>query len=289
MKYIPPERIKELRKLDILTYFRNYRSEDLLRYDENAYVLRCNSAVRIEKGYWSHWNRKGRIKESALDYLIEEENYTFLDAAGHLQRLYEVLPPVKALENDDPLKHFRLPWDNGDASQITSWLVEKQGFSRELIEELLSEGKIYEEKYTHHIVFPAFSREGKEVGAFRKSITHPYGETVPGSLPGYSFTLKKEGCETLHLFSDPLQLLRFADTQRKRNAESGTCMTLLPLGKQESFFLPMLPYLKEEDQLRKLLLHFDRDSAGIRAAEKLKKLLGKNIEVCEWTEEKEES
>ena len=66
-------------------------------------------------------------------------------------------------------------------------------------------------------------------------------------------------------------------------------MTLLPLGKQESFFLPLLPYLKEEDQLRKLLLHFDRDSAGIRAAEKLKKLLGKNIEVCEWTEEKEES
>jgi DNA primase len=58
--------------------------------------------------------------------------------------------------------------------------------------------------------------------------------------------------------------------------------------KEDSFFLPLLPYMKENEELKTLILHFDRDSAGIRAGEKLKKLLDEEYEVREWREEKEE-
>jgi hypothetical protein len=288
MTYVPPERVKELRKLDILTYFKNYRPEDLLRYDVCSYVLRCNSAIKIEKGYWSNWNKKGRLKTSALDYLIEEEHYSFINAAGHLQRLLEILPPVKATENDEHGEVFRVPWNNGDPARIRAWLCESQGLDAGLIDELIDKQLIYEEKYTHHVVFPGFNAKGEMVSAYRKSIAFDFGEPVSGSLSGYSFALKKSGADSIHLFERPLDLLKFVSGEKIRGEKDMSCLCLHMAEKEDSFFLPLLPYMKENEELKTLILHFDRDSAGIRAGEKLKKLLDEEYEVREWREEKEE-
>ena len=77
MPYIAPEVVQEVKKMDLLTYLKNYEPHELVRFSGNTYTTRTHDSLKISNGKWMWWSR-GIGGRSALDYLIKVEGYSCL-------------------------------------------------------------------------------------------------------------------------------------------------------------------------------------------------------------------
>ncbi|MCB8548941.1 hypothetical protein LJD34_00095 [Faecalibacillus sp. MSK20_93] len=76
-KYLTPEELAEVKKIDLLTYLYNYEPNELVKYGRDTYGTKTHSSLTIRNGLWTWWvkNIGGR---TALDYLIKVEGLSFL-------------------------------------------------------------------------------------------------------------------------------------------------------------------------------------------------------------------
>ena len=58
MPYISPEQIKELQKIDLLTYLQNYEPNELVHESGDNYCTRSHDSLKISNGLWN-WFSKG--------------------------------------------------------------------------------------------------------------------------------------------------------------------------------------------------------------------------------------
>lgn len=70
MPYIAPEVITEAKRMDLLTYLREYEPGELVKFSSNTYTTRTHDSLKISNGKWMWWSR-GIGGKSALDYLIK--------------------------------------------------------------------------------------------------------------------------------------------------------------------------------------------------------------------------
>ena len=85
MPYIPPSVVREVKRMDLLTYLKNYEPYELVHFSGNTYTTRTHDSLKISNGKWMWWSQRtgGR---SALDYLIKVKGYSFLEAVELLQK-----------------------------------------------------------------------------------------------------------------------------------------------------------------------------------------------------------
>lgn len=76
MPYIAPEVVQEVKRIDLLTYLKNY---ELMYFSGNIYITKPRDSLKIFNGKWMWWSC-GIGGRSALDYLIKVRDYTFLEA-----------------------------------------------------------------------------------------------------------------------------------------------------------------------------------------------------------------
>ena len=79
MPYIQPETLKEIKKLDLLTYLRNYEPDELIHVSGKEYTTRTHDSLRISNGLWN-WCSRGIGGKTALDYLIKVRGFSFMEA-----------------------------------------------------------------------------------------------------------------------------------------------------------------------------------------------------------------
>ena len=79
MPYIAPEVITEAKRMDLLTYLREYEPGELVKFSSNTYTTRTHDSLKISNGKWYWWSR-GFGGYSALDYLIKVKEYDFVEA-----------------------------------------------------------------------------------------------------------------------------------------------------------------------------------------------------------------
>ena len=87
MPYIPPSVVQEVKRMDLLTYLKNYEPYELVHFSGNTYTTRTHDSLKISNGKWMWWSQRtgGR---SALDYLIKVKGYSFLWKIFSLVSLY---------------------------------------------------------------------------------------------------------------------------------------------------------------------------------------------------------
>ena len=93
MPYIAPEVVQEVKRMDLLTYLKNYEPHELVHFSGNTYTTKTHDSLKISNGKWMWWSR-GIGGRSALDYLIKVRDYTFMEAVETLAGLAGVKPPV---------------------------------------------------------------------------------------------------------------------------------------------------------------------------------------------------
>ena len=93
MPYIQPETLKEIKKLDLLTYLRNYEPDELIHVSGKEYTTRTHDSLRISNGLWN-WCSRGIGGKTALDYLIKVRGFSFMEAAEHILNCSDIQPPA---------------------------------------------------------------------------------------------------------------------------------------------------------------------------------------------------
>ena len=93
MSYIAPEVVQEVKRMDLLTYLRNYEPYELVHFSGNTYTTRTHDSLKISNGKWMWWSR-GIGGRTALDYLIKVRGYSFIEAVEIIAGQAAIEPPV---------------------------------------------------------------------------------------------------------------------------------------------------------------------------------------------------
>ena len=269
--------IEEIKKLDILSYFKNYQPEELIRMGRNNnYCLRSHQSIKLSNGLWCWWGNGKIGGKTALDYLIKVEGYDFKDACFYLRDLMRDLPPVMEVPHAPKREApFRLPRRSDSNAIVRRYLIDERGLDPDLVDDLMREGKIYEEADSHNAVFVGDNDIGLPAYAFKRSTSDNRKMEAFGSCKAFSFRLLNPESEDLHIFEGAIDLLSFISIAKYLDLpwEDKGYLSLGGISDGKDIPLALIKYLEHCPKTRNMYTHFDLDNAGVKASASLKQNL----------------
>ena len=288
MPYIAPEVITEAKRMDLLTYLREYEPGELVKFSSNTYTTRTHDSLKISNGKWMWWSR-GIGGKSALDYLIKVRGMDFVEAVqtimGNGSVSFPTCKNIKSYE-EQPLL---LPQKSPTTEVVFDYLFGR-GIDYEIINHCLEQELIIESLPYHNAVFIGYD-ENKEpkYAAYRATNQSRIMGDCTGSKKQYSFRLTAENTGEVHLFECAIDLLSYA-TLMKLEGKDWRQLNLVSLAgvyspkqKIEDSKVPVtLGRLLEKDKtIRRIVLHLDNDIAGRKATKALQTILSDKYEVVD--------
>lgn len=288
MPYIAPEVITEAKRMDLLTYLREYEPGELVKFSSNTYTTRTHDSLKISNGKWMWWSR-GIGGKSALDYLIKVRGMDFVQAVqtimGNGSGSFPTCENIKSYE-EQPLL---LPEKSPTADVVFDYLFGR-GIDYEIINHCLEQELIIESLPYHNAVFIGYD-ENKEpkYAAYRATNQSRIMGDCTGSKKQYSFRLTAENTGEVHLFECAIDLLSYA-TLMKLEGKDWRQFNLVSLAgvyspkqKIEDSKVPVtLGRLLEKDKtIKRIVLHLDNDIAGRKATKALQTILSDKYEVVD--------
>ena len=288
MPYIAPEVITEAKRMDLLTYLREYEPGELVKFSSNTYTTRTHDSLKISNGKWMWWSR-GIGGKSALDYLIKVRGMDFVQAVqtimGNGSVSFPTCKNIKSYE-EQPLL---LPEKSPTTDVVFDYLFGR-GIDYEIINHCLEQELIIESLPYHNAVFIGYD-ENKEpkYAAYRATNQSRIMGDCTGSKKQYSFRLTAENTGEVHLFECAIDLLSYA-TLMKLEGKDWRQFNLVSLAgvyspkqKIEDSKVPVtLGRLLEKDKtIKRIVLHLDNDIAGRKATKALQTILSDKYEVVD--------
>lgn len=288
MPYIAPEVITEAKRMDLLTYLREFEPGELVKFSRNTYTTKTHDSLKISNGKWMWWSR-GIGGKSALDYLIKVRGMDFVEAVQTIMGNGSVSYPTYENSNSYEQQPLLLPERNHTSDVVVEYLFGR-GIDYEIINECLDKELIIESLPYHNVVFIGYD-ENKEpkYAAYRATNQSRIMGDCTGSKKQYSFRLTAENTGEVHLFECAIDLLSYA-TLLKLDGKDWRQFNLVSLAgvyspkqKIEDSKVPVtLSRLLEKDKtIRRIVLHLDNDVAGRKATKALQTILPKEYEVVD--------
>ena len=288
MPYIAPEVITEAKRMDLLTYLREFEPGELVKFSRNTYTTKTHDSLKISNGKWMWWSR-GIGGKSALDYLIKVRGMDFVEAVQTIMGNGSVSYPTYENSNSYEQQPLLLPERSPTSDVVVEYLFGR-GIDYEIINECLDKELIIESLPYHNVVFIGYD-ENKEpkYAAYRATNQSRIMGDCTGSKKQYSFRLTAENTGEVHLFECAIDLLSYA-TLLKLDGKDWRQFNLVSLAgvyspkqKIEDSKVPItLSRLLEKDKtIRRIVLHLDNDVAGRKATKALQTILPKEYEVVD--------
>ena len=288
MPYIAPEVITEAKRMDLLTYLREYEPGELVKFSSNTYTTRTHDSLKISNGKWMWWSR-GIGGKSALYYLIKVRGMDFVEAVqtimGNGSVSFPTYENIKSYE-EQPLL---LPEKSPTTDVVFDYLFGR-GIDFEIINHCLEQELIIESLPYHNAVFIGYD-ESKEpkYAAYRATNQSRIMGDCTGSKKQYSFRLTAENTGEIHLFECAIDLLSYATLMKLEGKDWRQCNLVSlagvysPKQKIEDSKVPVtLGRLLEKDKtIRRIVLHLDNDIAGRKATKALQTILSDKYEVVD--------
>lgn len=288
MPYIAPEVITEAKRMDLLTYLREFEPGELVKFSRNTYTTKTHDSLKISNGKWMWWSR-GIGGKSALDYLIKVRGMDFVEAVRTIMGNGSVSYPTYENSNSYEQQPLLLPERSSTSNVVVEYLFGR-GIDYEIINECLDKELIIESLPYHNVVFIGYD-ENKEpkYATYRATNQSRIMGDCTGSKKQYSFRLTAENTGEVHLFKCAIDLLSYA-TLLKLDGKDWRQFNLVSLAgvyspkqKIEDSKVPItLSRLLEKDKaIRRIVLHLDNDVAGRKATKALQTILPKEYEVVD--------
>ena len=288
MTRINRKALERAREMDLLTYFMMFEPEELIRISNNNYTIREHRSLKISNGKWMWWSH-GFGGRSALDFLIKVRDVPFRDAVTIIVEEQEYKTPVLyAKKPTEKEKKLMLPERNLTDNRVISYL-RSRGIDSELIKTCIKKGMLYEDIF-HNCVFVGFDENGKPRYASIRATDGKSDEKreAPGSNKQYSFRIMHPS-DTLHVFEGAIDLLSYmtltklTDGKWTRDAmvslggvavsKCNNCTLKVPIALQSA--------IENMNDLKKIILHLDRDAAGRTASKEIMAALQDKYEVLD--------
>ena len=281
MDYIKPELVAEAKKMDLLTYLKNYEPEQLVNLRGGVYCTKEHDSLKISNGKWCWWSR-GIGGRSALDYLIKVQNIPFVEAVEIILGQAKVRPPVFAPTKETKKKgNIIIPKMVANPESVIRYLVEERLLDQEIVMAGI-EKKIIMETEDHEVAFIGYDEKGAmKCINLRGTDNSDFKKTVYGSDRQYAFRLVSEKENpVLHLFEGAIDLLSYVTLLKEQGVAywEGNFLSLggiyQPKKEIEKSTVPIAlkKYLSGK-KTTKISVHFDNDYTGRMAVKTLKIIL----------------
>ena len=290
MAYYPPDLVAKAKEMDLLTYLKNYEPDELVPFARGTYMTRTHDSLKISNGMW-YWFSRGIGGKSALEYLIKVRDYTFLEAVETILKQRKISEPI-IYHQREKVKNLRLilPKKNENNNKVITYLTER-GIDKDIILECIDNNLIYEDTPNHNVVFVGYDKNNTpRYAGVRATNSSRYMKDAYGSHKAFSFKLDSLNTSNeVHLFESAIDLLSYATIQKDKNKEwyNDNLLSLAgvyqPAKKIDESKIPLALnyYLNQNQNIKKIYLHFDNDSAGRIATMALKTILPKQYEVID--------
>ncbi len=267
--------IDEARAVDLLSFFMSICPDQVVRCGRNEFCLKEHDSLKMSNGKWFWWSR-GIGGSNAIDYLMKAEGLDFVTAVRQLtngHKVFQVSPARKDAPKEKPLL---LPKHSFVCHKSREYLVSR-GIDEVIIDELIARHLIAEEEGNHAVMFIGYDEKGTPKHcSIRATDGSSEKRDAQGSNKQYSFRLDAvQKSRGLRVFESAIDLLSFA-TLLKLNGLDYRTFNMLSLagiygpGKDSAEYRAppaVLRFLKENPQIRKIILHLDNDAAGKAGAE----------------------
>ena len=286
MPYIAPEVILEVKKMDLLTYLKNYEPYELVHFSGNTYTTRTHDSLKISNGKWMWWSR-GIGGRSALDYLVKVKEYSFLEAVEILAEHLTISTPIQYSEPKSKEKILLLPKKNDTQEAMKKYLMNR-GIDEEIISYCLEHELIYESVNYHNAVFVGKDSKGVPRYASIRGIGTDYIGDANGSDKKFSFSIPaKYESKKIHLFESAIDLLSYATIKKyegfdwKEEHLLSLAGVYQPAKQIEQSKIPaaLHRYLKENPEINEIIFHLDNDKAGRLATKAIQTVLPVHYQI----------
>lgn len=287
-KYIPPPILDELKKVDLVTYFRTIMPYELVKVSANEYTTKTHDSLRMSNGLWN-WCSRGFGGRNAIDYLMKTEQLEFNDAANLLlKQLQNKVPTIDQQPTKPKEKHIIIPEKNTASDNVISYL-KSRGIDEEIIKECIEKHLIYEEKHYHNAVFVGYDEFGNiKYAGCRSTNETIFKQDATGSDKSYSFRLESNTkTDTIYIFEGAIDALSYA-TFLKLYGMDYKAKTLISLAgiyqpasdiSKSKIPLAIQRYLDKHPETKNIFLCFDNDKAGRKASKALQIVLADKYTV----------
>lgn len=287
-KYIPPPILDELKKVDLVTYFRTIMPYELVKVSANEYTTKTHDSLRMSNGLWN-WCSRGFGGRNAIDYLMKTEQLEFNDAANLLlKQLQNKVPTIEQQPTKPKEKHIIIPEKNTASDNVISYL-KSRGIDEEIIKECIEKHLIYEEKHYHNAVFVGYDEFGNiKYAGCRSTNETIFKQDATGSDKSYSFRLESNTkTDTIYIFEGAIDALSYA-TFLKLYGMDYKAKTLISLAgiyqpasdiSKSKIPLAIQRYLDKHPETKNIFLCFDNDKAGRKASKALQIVLADKYTV----------
>lgn len=290
MAYYQPDEVKKAKEMDLFTYLKNYEPEELVHFSRETYMTRTHDSLKISNGMW-YWFSRGIGGKTALEYLIQVREMSFIQAVETILGYSNNRPPI-TYQQTKKVENIRLilPKKSDTNDRIINYLSSR-GIDKDIISECIDNNLIYEDLPNHNVVFVGYDKNNNpRYAGVRGTNNSRYMKDAYGSHKAFSFKL--DGIEKnndVHLFESAIDLLSYATLKKLNNKEwyNDNLLSLAgvyqPAKKIDESKIPLALnyYLNQNQNIKKIYLHFDNDSAGRIATMALKTILPKQYEVID--------
>lgn len=288
--YFSQEQIRELKKIDLLTYLQNYEPNELVHISGNNYCTRTHDSLKISNGLWN-WFSKGIGGKNAIDYLIKVKNYTFIEALQLLANCNIKNISFSVSSNKEKKKsNIVIPSKSDSFIKAKEYLINR-GIAEEIVDECEKNNLIYQEEKTDNVVFVGYDNcNNIRYAGCRATNGTRYMRDATGSDKKYSFRLlSNEPNNSIHVFESSIDLLSYATLLKykgidyKKENLIALAGVYQPAKCIENSKIPIAIelYLKEHENIKNIVLHFDRDIPGRNAAKAFKIVIPKEYVVVD--------
>lgn len=289
---IPQEVVAEARKIDLLTYLKNYEPYELVEVCRGTYTTKTHDSLKISNGLW-YWFTKQVGGKSAIDYLMKVKNYKFVEAVKTVMGNIQIQPPtIYKQQEKSKEKNLILPLKAENNNRAINYLLSR-GISQEIIQYCIENNLLYEESKNHNVVFIGYDENKIPKYAFcRATNEQRFMREATGSDKKYSFKInaQKEN-NIIHLFESSIDLLSFATILNLEN-RNWRDENLLSLGgiytskydpEKSKIPIALVNFLEKNPNINEIHLHLDRDLAGRNASDFLEQVLKEKYKIKDAT------
>ena len=288
MPYIAPEIILEAKKMDLLTYLRNYEPGELVHFGGNTYCTKTHDSLKISNGKWC-WFSQSIGGKSALDYLIKVRGFTFLEAVEKITGQAAERPPVFISQKERKSSVLLLPQKYRYADIAVGYLLSR-GIDSKLIDFCIKTGRLYESYPNHSVVFVGFDKQHiVKYAAIRGTGGSSYVGNADGSDRYYSFCINAEKPnDTVHLFESAIDLMSYATVQivNGRDWNEDNLLSLSGIYQPKKIITEskvpsvLTQYLMDYSHIKNIVFHLDNDRAGRLATQAITTVLPKQYRTA---------
>ncbi len=286
MRFVTTEEIQNARKIDALSYLKTYCPDELVKLGEEEYCTRKHDSLKLSNGKWFWWSR-GFGGVSALDYLVKVENTDFVETVQMLNGKAGFIPPSSVPKREEP-KTICIPPHNYECRKVREYL-RKRSISDEVIDFFISKKILAEENQTGYCFFFGNDENGEHKQcSVRATDGRDFKKEIYGGNKDYSFhNVSLRPRDSVRVFESAIDLMSFATLMegsvwdfREENMMS-VAGVYKPKKDLENSKVPasLLRFLDLNPNVKRVILHFDNDSAGVLAAKGIAAALPSRYEV----------